>query len=225
MSTPKDKNAAAWQQFMSMLTPRCKTEVQNTECTSVLSTNTPDDTIEDEETAQYMAFRATLSAAAAEQLDALFGDSEDDSVEVNDKLARYCLIECPDGGWSTVRMFKNKEDLARRLGRLEGEDMVVWAMFGVPLRLTKGPQRYLLLPDGMTALTIPIIEGGPVKTIEADLLDQIELQDDGYVGPPELAQAHTVADEDKKHKTTPNKSKQMIEDDYLDDDDDEDELA
>ena len=228
MSAPKDKadkSAQAWQSFLGMLTPSAKCEVQRLEPKSPLSPAPPVSDFTDEETDQYHAFRKTLTGLATGQLDDIAGpDEADEAVEPNEKLARYCLIECPDGDWSMVRMFKTPDGLARRIGQLEGEDMVVWAMFGIPLRITKGPQRYLLLPDGMTALTIPVVVGGPVKEVEADLLDQLELQDDGYLGPPELAQAHTIAQE-QKSSTAPakggKKKTKQPEDDYTDDDDDD----
>lgn len=223
MSTPKDKvdkSAQAWQQFLGMLTPTTRSAVQELEPRSPLMPETPV-SVTDEETDNYRAFRNTLSAHASGQLEEMaVVPADEEVIEPDEKLVRYCLVECPDGDWSMVRMFKQPEGLARRIGQLEGEDMVVWAMYGIPLRITKGPQRYLMLPDGQTALTIPVIEGGPVKQVDADLLDSLELQDDGYIGPPELAHAHAITQQKKSSPpSAPAKGKKKANDDDEEDDD------
>ena len=224
MSTPNDKadkSVQAWQQFLSMLTPSTKRAVQEFKPRTPLAPEQPV-IIPDEETDSYRAFRSTLSAFASGQLDELTtAPAQEEAVELNEKLARYCLIECPDGDWSMIRMFKSPEGLARRIGQLEGEDTVVWAVFGIPLRITKGPQRYLLLPDGQTALTVPVIEGGPVKQVDADLLDSLELQDDGYIGPPELAHAHAITRQKKSSPPALAKGKKKAKDDDDNEEDDD----
>lgn len=102
--------------------------------------------------------------------------------------ARYCLVESPDGEWARLRTFKTAEAAARRLGELEGRDVVVWAFYGVPLQFTRGPQRHVLLPDG-SAVSVPLFAGGPVEVVDAGTLGDLAFEEAGYVGPPELAVA------------------------------------
>lgn len=101
---------------------------------------------------------------------------------------RYAVVESPDGGWATLRTFRNAEGLVRRLQQLEGTDTVVWCFYGLPLGVTKGVPRYLELPNGKQMMQIPLSEGGPVPTVDADSLTKVPLQADGFLGPPELSQ-------------------------------------
>jgi hypothetical protein len=98
-------------------------------------------------------------------------------------VPQFCLVECPDGEWPVVKTFPTADALAQRVGELHGQDCVVWAFYGIPLRLTRGPRRHLLLPDG-TAL--PATWGGAGR-VSADQFTSADVQDDGFVGPPELS--------------------------------------
>ncbi len=134
-------------------------------------------------------------------------------------------FEVPDGGWPVMRVYKTADGLAQRLGVLEGEDVAVCLVYGVPLQFTKGPPRYLLLPDHEHAISIP--EGkrrGRTQVVDVDLLSKLEMQDDFYIGPPELAEAFKMPE---KLQAKPAVAKpQAISydtDDEEDDDDDGDE--
>lgn len=121
----------------------------------------------------------------------LEGLSEKPQVEeIDASIAKFHLVECADGEWATVSTFKVPEGMVRRLADLEGQDTNVWAFYGVPLIISRGPQRYVCLPDGKHAMTVPPYAGGPVKIVDITLLTGIKPQDDGYMGPPELAVVH-----------------------------------
>jgi hypothetical protein len=98
-------------------------------------------------------------------------------------VAQYCLVECPDGEWPVVKSFPTADALAQRIGELEGKDCVLSAFHGIPLRFTRGPRRHLLLPDG-TALPVTWAGAGRVPAAQFTSAD---VQDDGFVGPPELS--------------------------------------
>lgn len=137
--------------------------------------------------------RARLSGPARRAVGELAGAQA--PPEADPGKPRYGLVEAPDGEWATLRIFPTAEALARRLAALEGRDVVAVAFHGVPVPFTAGPQRYLMLPDGATALQVPSYQGGLVRRVPRDLLaDTVELAEDGYLGPPELANARGRAD-------------------------------
>jgi hypothetical protein len=98
-------------------------------------------------------------------------------------VPQYCLVECPDGEWPVVKTFPTADVLAERICELQGQDCVVWAFYGVPLRLTRGPRRHLLLPDGTS---LPVTWGG-AGPVSAAPFTSADVQHDGFVGPPELS--------------------------------------
>lgn len=185
----KDKNSL-WEKWAAGLSPEARAALGGEPADVLPVERVPAADGDDE--AAYAALLASLSPVARQAL----GESAQarppaPEQEYDATLARYGLVECPDGEWGAMRIFKRVEGLASRVGQLEGEDVVVWAFFGLPVRLTKGPQRYLLLPNGK-AVMVPAYEGGPTKVVDADLLDTLEIQEDGYLGPPELANSKLV---------------------------------
>lgn len=108
---------------------------------------------------------------------------------VVDNQQRYLLLECPSGEFPKLRSFRTPEKLVARLAKLAGQDVVAYIFFGVHLPFTVGPQRYLHLPDGQHLLAIPFPPGALPETVEAATV-AMELQDDHFLGPPELAQTY-----------------------------------
>lgn len=218
----QDKQESGWQLFLDMLTPAARSAIQHKEPAKL---PTPvEHKVPTDENDQFAAFRSSLMPSTRERVDGLVSDERIEPVDIepDTNAARYCLVEGPDGEWSSVRVFKTPEGLARRIGSMEGQDMVVWAFFGIPLRITKGPQRYLLLPDGQQAITIPLYDGGPVQFVDADLLSEREIQEDGFVGRPELAVGRMPEPKMPSKKMAPGKVTKTKDDD---DDDEEDEDA
>lgn len=99
---------------------------------------------------------------------------------------RFGCVESENGEFARLIMFKDADALAKYLGAAEGDDKVIWCFYGVPLRFTVGPQRYLMLPDGETAVSVPVTPGAKILRVEADLVGT-DFQEDGFVGPPHLA--------------------------------------
>ncbi len=99
---------------------------------------------------------------------------------------RFGAVVCENGEFAKLIMFRDADALVRYLGEAEGEDKVVWCFHGMPLRFTVGPQRYLMLPDGLTAVSIPVTKGAKILRVEADLIST-DFQEDGFVGPAYLA--------------------------------------
>ena len=209
----ENKQHEAWKVFVSDLSEAARKYLNHTEPTILPIEAAPQR--DDESADGYHQFRKELSPAAREWLDAQVDTVLRPEDEIDASVARYCVVEGPDGGWPTARLFKTPEALARRISQLDGTDMVIWCFFGIPIHLTRGPQRYLLLPGGQDAIMIPLIEGGPCKIVPADLLENLELQDDGFLGPPELANTEMI-----EAKLEPAKAEEEEEED-----DDEEDLG
>lgn len=113
------------------------------------------------------------------------------TVEEEKDVMRWGLFESHSGDYPVCRTFATPEELVRYMGSLETQDVAVRPFWGLPLRFTAGPQRYLFLPDGVTALQIPLYAGGPCKRVDADLLANLVWQDDGFLGHPSLLESVT----------------------------------
>lgn len=134
-----------------------------------------------------------------------------------EEAKRFGCVECDNGEFPKMRLFKDAESLAKYLGSVEGQDKAVWCFHGVPMRFTTGPQRYLFMPDGETAMTVPIVPGAKIHRIEADLIGT-ELQEDGFVGPSYLANTDGLQVEAPPEPG----ANAALDDDELTKDDDED---
>jgi hypothetical protein len=182
----KEVPPPAWSEWASGLSRAARKAL---EPTSRLPVPAP---VQDAHEAEFLSLRAGLTRAAREALDGMAA-SPPSYQQADARLARPCLVEAPDGDWPLLRQFHSLEDLVRRLGQLEGEDVVAWAFFGIPLPFTRGPQRYLALPDGVRAITVPLYEGGPIRAVPLqDVLDTLGVQEDGFLGPPELSDTRIV---------------------------------
>ena len=133
------------------------------------------------------AFAAALPArtrgAAAVVAD---GPPPPESETCAEAAKRFGAVVSENGEFAQLVLFKDAEALAKYLGAAEGDDKVIWCFHGVPLRFTVGPQRYLMLPDRETALSIPLTPGAKILRVEADLVGT-DFQEDGFVGPAYLA--------------------------------------
>lgn len=144
----------------------------------------------------YSEWLATLSEEARSLLSGVVeGDDEPLSNEPDFGTFRYAMVECTSGEYPLMRLFKTPEAITKHLGKLDGEDVAVWCFYGIPMRFTVGPQRYLHLPDGITSVSVPMYKGGPCKRTTTDLITA-DIQDDGFLGPPELLQPPSIEEED-----------------------------
>lgn len=181
------KTNEAWEAFTSGLTPETRAALNKAGTVNVPVVAAPEP-VEDDETTSYRQFVSGLTP----ETQAAFSKPKPKAVgepQVEQSVAKWGLVESPDGEWAQMRLFKSAEGLARRVQQLEGKDVVVWAFWGVALPLTKGPQRLLLLPGGKQAIQIPLYEGGPCEVVPVADPDELVFEKMGYVGPPELAEA------------------------------------
>lgn len=133
----------------------------------------------------YERWLSLLPGVAARRLDGGATVEEAEAGGPDAVEPRYGLCESEDGQLPVLRMFSTPEALARRLAELEGRDVVAWAFFGRPLAFTRGPIRHVELPDG-SAIKVPFPPGAVPERVEA-LPAGAEVQDDGFLGPPELS--------------------------------------
>ena len=102
----------------------------------------------------------------------------------------WCLCDMPEGDFPRVYAFQSIRRLIEAIVKREGQETAVWAMYGIPLRLTRlitsanGKQvRYLLLPN---QLAVAISNSEPMTVIEQSLLpDDLATQDEGWLGDPD----------------------------------------
>jgi hypothetical protein len=187
---PADRQRAAWDYFSSALTPAARAALSAGGGPFAVARQAP--TAGDDESDAYDTMVNGLTPAAVAALkpqDAGRGDEQAVAAEAAES-ARWGLVESPNGDWAVLRMFKTAEGLARRVGQLAGDDVVVWAFYGVPLVLSRGPQRYLALPGGDRVVKIPLADGLPAETVPASAAFGVRPQDDGFLGPTALATGH-----------------------------------
>jgi len=183
------KQLEAWTAFVSNLSPKAKASLDPTAEEDVYLTPTtvaqiPASTEDDNDA--YTRFIAKLSPTAKSQLVEpvlVVGPKEN----VKAGASRWGLVETLDGEWSKLRVFRSAEALVKRLQQLEGKDVVAWCFYGLALPVTKGPQRYLQLPDGQF-MQIPLYAGGPATILPTEALGNIIFEETGFLGPPELAE-------------------------------------
>lgn len=175
--------------FLSRLTPAARAAVRAT-----AEPGKPSAVVADED--DFEEFSQQLTPATREVIEgtaALISNDED----IAENVPRFCLVESENGEWPRLRICNNAEALVKQMAAVEGKDMTVFPFYGIPLRFSKGPQRYLILPDGETALSIPVVEGAKIQRVEAELLG-LEVEPNNFVGPPELADPDGVEMEGRK---------------------------
>jgi hypothetical protein len=149
--------------------------------------------VPDDSTVDYMNFVASLPADVAAKLPE--ANKQDYEKELPKKIEhRWCLCDMPEGDFPRIHSYANLSGLLDAVAKREGKETAVWAMYGVPLQLSKvrnrGTEedkdlyRYLFLPDN-TAVIVARKE--PLKFInQADLPEDIEMEDQGWLGDPAL---------------------------------------
>lgn len=163
------------------------------------------------------AFAAALSGKAREVIAVVADGPPPPPAETCKEAAkRFGAVVSENGEFAQLIMFKDADALAKYLGAAEGDDKVVWCFHGVPLRFTVGPQRYLMLPDGETALAVPVTVGAKILRVEADLIGT-DFQEDGFVGPAYLANTDGLQTEAPPE---PGTNKALDDDEPADDEED-----
>jgi len=132
--------------------------------------------------------------------------------------SRWCLLKSPEGEFTRYMAYRSLDALVEALNNLEGTEVSVQLAYGVPMYLTKTDVhgcRYLILPGGADAIRV---DDPDMEVIDADLLDHLEPQEDGWLGDPELAESALEGyfSRDVKKEEAP-----VQADDESDDDDDD----
>lgn len=102
---------------------------------------------------------------------------------------RWCLCEMAEGDFPRVRLYATVQGLTEAIAKREGQETAVWAMYGVPLRLTQAlttgdnqKLRYLLLPNQLAA---PVSTSGEFRLVTQESLpENLETEEDGWLGDP-----------------------------------------
>lgn len=134
-------------------------------------------------------YRATVGAMPGAVQERLASPAKEVRVEVSTQPA-WCLCEMPEGDYSRVRVFSDLENLVNHIGRLEGEEVSVWAFYGTPLRLTRPDgtgQRYLLVSD-QEVVIVPKGSDSMLQFAENPTLP--EVQEDGWLGDEAFTQGN-----------------------------------
>jgi hypothetical protein len=100
----------------------------------------------------------------------------------------WCLCDMQEGDFPRVHVYSNLQSLSEAIAKREGKETAVWAMYGIPLQLTKpvlksngDKQRYLLLPNQM-AVTVGNKED--YQLLEQSALPATTLEETGWLGNP-----------------------------------------
>lgn len=136
-------------------------------------------------------------------------------VAPNPEAFGYWIVECVDGEAPKIKKVQSSTALSKYLSSAEGKDVYVFPFYGTALPVTQGPQRYLYLPDGATAITIPVAKNGRVEEVDSEVLrENAKMQADYYFGSVEM-RTSVVFKEDKK--PAQRSAKQVRNDDDFDD--------
>ena len=150
------------------------------------------DEVADDEAVDYSNFAANLPEDVAKQLNAI---KVEDYEKVLAKTIehRWCLCDMPEGEFPRIHSYLNLSSLVEALAKREGKETAVWAMYGVPLILTKALTRgsddekelyrYLLLPNQMATI---VAHKEPFKLIAQDNIpeEHLEPEESGWLGDP-----------------------------------------
>lgn len=138
---------------------------------------------ETETNSDYQKFRNRLSPAARKACEDQSID-DDESDWPDEREPAYCLVICPDGEVPTLQTFHTPEELAERMRHYSDSDVYAFPFIGIPLPFTEAPARVMFLPDD-TAVAVNA-EGSVAVAAADDSVKDVILQDDWFLGAPEL---------------------------------------
>jgi hypothetical protein len=165
-----------------------------------------------EEQSAFEAWAGSLPSSLGEDVAACDPEPPPPPPPPADRLELWLLIECHDGEPPRLRSFPTRVELAARLVELDGEDVFVIPVLGELLKVSQGPRRrYLITREGAVSSTaLGVFE------LDADETAELDVQEDGYLGPVEMGVMDPPAPT-KKSRTPPPRRK------FDDDEEDEDE--
>jgi hypothetical protein len=148
-----------------------------------------------------VAYEAALSVLPSDVVNAIQDVAAEQTEELKWEHAiehHWCLCEMIEGDFPRVFAFPNPQRLVEAIAKREGDETAVWPLYGIPLQLTQAvphPQRegeltrYLLLPNQLAAV---VSRTEPYRLVEQSLLpDNLELQEEGWLGDPEMMQGQS----------------------------------
>ena len=107
--------------------------------------------VDDDESADYRSFVSNLPPDVADKFPQESQDACD--LDLDDVQHHWCLCDMPEGDFPRVYAFTSLPRLVEAINKRDGQETAIWAMYGIPLRITqasftKGSNtkiRYLLL--------------------------------------------------------------------------------
>jgi hypothetical protein len=166
-TSPEEKIEARRENLLKGLSPATRAQLRG----KATLTKSSDETLLDD-----------LSPATRAALEP--GAMSDDVVAAAEQDSGYHLLVCPEGDHPYRLDFETPEGLVQRMQRLDGEDIYVIPFYGHVFPFTQAPDRLLLLPGGEA---IAIREQQfRIPSLPEGLQDH-EIEETGYLGPPELA--------------------------------------
>lgn len=205
MASTDNKKQLRWEKLLGKLSPATRARLSGSVTATVRST-------------EKSASRSLLS-----QLSPVTQSLIEDYKSPTDRfpegrVPKYCLVEAPDGDFPTMRMYTSAEAMACRVKELEGEDVVVMMFLGMPIPVTKGPHRIIVLPNNTFLCLDPV-----VRTIAAAAMDQdISVQEDGFLGDLSLSMSSKLLADDEISANQANRGKTSQSTDDESDDSGED---
>jgi hypothetical protein len=129
---------------------------------------------------EFESFASHLSPQTLAVIESEKAEDDKTTSTLPDETARFCLIECTDGETPLMRAYASPEAMGERIRVLDGTDTHVFMVFGVPCRITKAPNRMLLLPQDTAIQLTPAI-------VMIDVMEEsVEIEANGFLGLPEL---------------------------------------
>lgn len=125
----------------------------------------------------------------------LLAAESDSDVEPNQESFAYQCLMLMEGEAPSLKHFPGPISLATYIAQHDGEDVYIIPFYGKRLPVTVGPQRFLLLPDDATALTVPVKNIGKPIELPIANLPPMTLQEDFFMGPHYLSGGLQIIEE------------------------------
>ncbi len=147
----------------------------------------------DDDTVDYKNFMASLPGDVVSKMPVV--SQKDYQKDLPKKIEhKWCLCDMPEGDFPRIHSYSDLSGLIDAIAKREGKETAVWAMYGVPLQLSKlqnrgneedkDVYRYLLLPENSAVI---VARKEPFKLInQDDLPSDLEIEDQGWLGDPAL---------------------------------------
>lgn len=102
----------------------------------------------------------------------------------SDYWANACwnLVVCRDGDYATIHEFGTEDEVAAEIRKYDGTDTIVFVVHGRQAKISRKPQRFLILPDCEQVLPIFDVSalGLPARYTPQGL--DLAVQENGFLG-------------------------------------------